>query len=420
MVGAVSFSVSSDGAVLPALGWGALNLLAALGVSALVHEVEGLPRQAAFSVSEPIGRRLVQYLGGPTAATREAGGEVSPPLSLERAMHFGSVTPAVSGTSSALASWLALLLLIGGVAAGLSTGYDRWSQAGSLEPVGLAALISGIYAGALVVAALADRLLTRFWALREGVALASVAAALAATLAVALVELGRYEDARVFRNPNAVSIGGPAFRSFVRPTDRVVPSWRAVAPVAVSSFDVGVRVAGPSRPLGARRLWLRRTSRTQAAWSTRPGYTYCFAARSRSRRYGVSPWSRERCLTVPLDDRALARRGRWRSLSGRRFFSSTLTQTDQKGAALTRVVSARRLALVALRCRACGAVHVYLGRKRVARVDLRSGGRPRIQILPVATWSRPRHGLLKVIAVSPGRTVAVDGLAVSLLPPPAP
>lgn len=393
--------------LLSSLGWASLSLLLLLGAGWAAGELGRDRGETPPRPPEPVRRRLVPYLGEEVVQDRSGDSSSS--------SRQGAFRPSAAPPASV--RWGTLLVLLGGLGAVVVAGYDRWSQAGSLDAPALASLMSGIYAGAAAVGRAADRLARGPWLLRESLGLGAGAAAIAATLAVSLVEFHRFDDARALRGRDAVHIGGSAFRSFFQQRTRVPVTWRAAAGGDGISFDVRVRAAPPFRRLGPPRIWVVGTKRRRAVWRGRPGHTYCFAARARSARYGSSPWSRERCLAVPLDDRALGRRGRWRSGAAAGYLLGTFTETRSQGAALVRPVTARRLTLLAERCRGCGTVEVYLDRRRIGRLSLSARSGRGSAALRIAAWASPRGGLVQVVVRSQGRRVRIDGLGASLLRP---
>ncbi len=405
-VAATAALAAGSDPVLSSLGWIGLSLLLLLGATWAVSELGSEGEEAVPRPPEPVRRRLVPYLGEGVAGESEG----SSSSGLQRPFRPSAAPPA-------LVRWATLFLLLAGLGAVVASGYERWSQAGSLDAPGLAALMSGTYAGAAAVGRVVDRLVSGPWAVRESLGLAAGAAAIAATLAVSLVEFHRFDHARAFRARGAARIEGAAFRSFFQPRTRIPLAWRAAVSAEGLAFDLRVRAALPSRRLGPPRLWMAATTRRRAVFQAKPGHTYCFSARVRSSRYGVSPWSRERCLAVPVDDRALARRGRWRSGAAGGYLAGTFSETRSRGARLQRGVTARRLALLAERCRGCGTVEVYLGRRRIGRLSLDAQRRGRSAALPLAAWASPHKGLVRVVVRSPGRRVRIDGLGASLLRP---
>lgn len=116
--------------------------------------------------------------------------------------------------------------------------------------------------------------------------------------------------------------------------------------------------------------------------------------------------------TVPRDDRALAGGGAWQRKTSTGAFQGTYSQARERGATLsTTVTDATRLALVVARGRGLGTVTVYLGRDRLARVDLASSWGRQRQLVALPAFDRPRSGTVRIVVSSRRAPVRVDGLA---------
>ena len=145
-----------------------------------------------------------------------------------------------------------------------------------------------------------------------------------------------------------------------------------------------------------------------------PGSTYCFSARARDGDGNLSGWSRWRCTALPLDDRALRRHGGWIRGQADGFYLGTRSTAFHTGALLVRKrLSARHLALVAVRCPRCGAVELRWNGRLLRRVDLSSDRRRAPRAVGLVSFGRARSGRLAVRVVSAGKRVVVDGLAVT-------
>lgn len=118
---------------------------------------------------------------------------------------------------------------------------------------------------------------------------------------------------------------------------------------------------------------------------------------------------------TPHDDRALRPRGTWTRVRTPAAYRGSLLSTTSKGAALVRKnVRASELALVATTCRSCGKVDVFLGRRLVARVSLRSAATRGQVVIPVGSWARPRPAAsVRVVVTTQGRPVRIDGIGIS-------
>lgn len=200
---------------------------------------------------------------------------------------------------------------------------------------------------------------------------------------------------------------GPAVASTAT-TQPVTFGYSGTDDVAVASYDVGVRSAGPGAPLGSvtyPTAWQHTTSRSVHLTVT-PGGQVCFTVRARDRVNKLSAWTVLRCSAVPYDDRALTR-----SSSG----TTQLTQQGALNATVTRLSPGGQLRLAAQTSRylaVClyagpgqGTVGVYRGSALIERISLAAtrAGR-RTVMVPGGT------GIVSIRGVS-GRSL-VDGLAV--------
>jgi hypothetical protein len=119
------------------------------------------------------------------------------------------------------------------------------------------------------------------------------------------------------------------------------------------------------------------------------GVTYCFSARAHRPAGRTTAWSVPRCATRLADDTTLDAVGKWQRLTGRSgFYGATYTATRQLGATLTAVGRGQRLAVVAYRCPACGAIDVLINGRRVHHLDLHSSKAG----TGVFTWTSRRYG----------------------------
>jgi hypothetical protein len=144
------------------------------------------------------------------------------------------------------------------------------------------------------------------------------------------------------------------------------------------------------------------------------GYTYCVSARARDIAGNVSAWSTPRCSAVALDDRSLAASAGWTRTTGSAHHAGTATATSRAGPTLTRTnVQAKRVYLIATRCADCGTVGVYLNGRLIKQVSLRSTTTTHRDVMTVAVFSSVRYGTLSVRSLSAGRTIQIDGLALS-------
>ncbi|MFN8158904.1 MAG: pentapeptide repeat-containing protein [Candidatus Nanopelagicales bacterium] len=146
------------------------------------------------------------------------------------------------------------------------------------------------------------------------------------------------------------------------------------------------------------------------------GYRYCFRARTFDVAGNWGVLSAPRCTTLPLDDWSLtatATFGRVRNAAG--YLGRTYSTTTKLGAyvASTSVLTARQVGIVATRCATCGAVAVYVGATKVGTISLASSVARSRALLLLPRFTTARRGVVKVVVISTGKLVRVDGLVVS-------
>ena len=122
-----------------------------------------------------------------------------------------------------------------------------------------------------------------------------------------------------------------------------------------------------------------------------------------------------RTFNVPFDDRALAGAG-WTRTKAKKHFKNTVTTTTTLGAALTtrQTLKFRRVALVADKGRGYGTVKVFWGNKMLREVSLHANRLQTRKVIPIKRFAgKLRSGRLRIVVVSSGRTVRIDGIGVA-------
>lgn len=165
---------------------------------------------------------------------------------------------------------------------------------------------------------------------------------------------------------------------------------------------------------GARwRTTVRTTQQAGVSFEGTPGSTYCIQARGVSSTGLMGRYSAARCVTVPLDDRQLDKRGAWKKVTAKGAFLRTALRTTSRGATLTKTVTGSKVALVVTKLPRGGKVSVFQGKRLVKRFSLSARRAQSMQFLTIADRSRVTTARYRVVVVSRGRTVMIDGLAVS-------
>ncbi len=198
------------------------------------------------------------------------------------------------------------------------------------------------------------------------------------------------------------------------PSTSIPIAWGATpGDAAVSSYDVRYRRAPWNGGFGSYVTWQSATSATGATLAGSAGSTYCFSVRARDALGSLSTWTSETCTAVPLDDRSLSRSGTWAAGTGSAYYRSTYLRSSAYGAKLVRTgVIARRIAIVATTCPACGSVRVYWGSTLLRTISLKSAATVNGKLIAVTTFTAPRSGTLAITISSSGKEVVIDGVAI--------
>ena len=139
---------------------------------------------------------------------------------------------------------------------------------------------------------------------------------------------------------------------------------------------------------------------------------HTFSVTTRGTDAAGAPAPATRSWIVPVDDAAARTSAGWRLSTRREFFANTVTHTTRRGSTLrVRARGATSIALVATRAPRHGVVEVYLGRRLLDRVRLSSPVLRRRSVIAVADFARPHSGTVRVVVVSRGRPVQLDGIA---------
>ena len=116
-----------------------------------------------------------------------------------------------------------------------------------------------------------------------------------------------------------------------------------------------------------------------------------------------------RTFTLPYDDGALKRSGRWSTVKDRKAYGNDLLVSRDRGATLSRKIRrASRVVLVVAPTGQRSLVNVYVGQKRIKTVNL--AGKKRFGQLRKVGLGKLRTGKLRIVVVR--GTVRVEGVAV--------
>ena len=122
-----------------------------------------------------------------------------------------------------------------------------------------------------------------------------------------------------------------------------------------------------------------------------------------------------RTFTRPVNDLELSHSRAWRERTGKRgYFLDSFSQTRSHGATLrTRARHIKKIALVATRGIGFGTVKVYLGTQLLRKVSLSGRTLRKRRIIPIARFDQRRRGLVRVVVVSRGKVVRIEGLGLA-------
>ncbi|MQB00852.1 MAG: S8 family serine peptidase [Actinobacteria bacterium] len=210
--------------------------------------------------------------------------------------------------------------------------------------------------------------------------------------------------------PTKLSVGGFA-RPFMN-RKRFGIKLRASDPDGIASYQLRSRRAPFDSGFGP--YGSRVTEEDSVVVREKPGRTVCYWTRATDHLGMTSKWSRRRCTALPVNNTQMAHKGAWRKLRRQGHYLSTFSVAKRRFSKLVLSgVEAKRLALVATKCDGCGRVKVVWGRTLLAKVSLDAGRTRKKRIIDVAAFSRVRRGRVKVIVISRGKPVKIEGLGVS-------
>jgi hypothetical protein len=177
-------------------------------------------------------------------------------------------------------------------------------------------------------------------------------------------------------------------------------------------FDIKIRVATPTSDFSGYRLprgWSTPEQRNSATQRIGVGEELCLRGRVRDQSGLWSPYV-ERCVGRPVDDAGLTASAGWRRYKVAGPYRGTESVTTRKGATLrTGRVTVRRVGVLATTCPRCGAVKMFVGKRYVGTVSLKSARTRDRQLLTLPLLTRQVSGRVMLRTTS-GRTVRIDGL----------
>ncbi|HEX5616501.1 MAG TPA: hypothetical protein VFZ83_15205 [Acidimicrobiia bacterium] len=196
-------------------------------------------------------------------------------------------------------------------------------------------------------------------------------------------------------------------------TTTVPVAWEGSDTSGIDHFDVQRRTASWSGGFGAPTTHIADTDATSAPHPGTYGRTYCFSARATDTFANVSAYSPAKCTSIPLRSDHLTYTASWTAVSSPLSFGGSHRITSTAGAVAKRTqVVAERLYVVATKCAACGSIRVSWNGTPIKTISLQASTTQRQQVLPVVAFTSARSGTVTITALTSGRFVILEGLAV--------
>lgn len=180
----------------------------------------------------------------------------------------------------------------------------------------------------------------------------------------------------------------------------------------VTSYDVRYRSAAWNRDLGAFHRLLTGTTSTSTVVALTRGTRYCYNVRAMDGSGNVSAWSGDACVARALDDRSLVASKAWRRITGDHFYVNTATSTRAADVGMKLPDShVSLLGVVATTGPKAGSVNIYVNRRLMGTLSLRSSAPAQRQILMLPAFPA-RVGTIRVRTTMEDARVRIDGLIV--------
>ncbi len=205
----------------------------------------------------------------------------------------------------------------------------------------------------------------------------------------------------------------PAFQA----DRRVQLEWSVAGATGAVEFDVRVKSARYNEgKLGSPNVLVSRTKdRSRTVIVKRgQGETLCYQVRAHADGK-TSPWSKESCTSIPLDERVLGASGSWQRFKDKNTYDQTYSGSVDKGAELfIGGVFAKRIAVQVVKIDGGGVVAVFVDGKKMKEMNTQSASAV-ADMIPVATFPSAAKRDIDLRVIKPGeRGVYIDALAISL------
>jgi hypothetical protein len=191
-------------------------------------------------------------------------------------------------------------------------------------------------------------------------------------------------------------------------------TWSGSDPggTGVASYDVQYDTAPWNGPYSAWAWAKMATTLTTSSLATGYGRTVCFRVRATDRAGNQSVWA-QRCTSIPVRARSMTYSRLWTRATNAAYFSGEAFATKYNGQNATLAgLQAQHMWLIATKCASCGSLQVRWNNVVIGNVSLVSPTTVHHVLIPIAAWTAPKAGTLRVYVTSPsGRSVIVEGLA---------
>lgn len=211
--------------------------------------------------------------------------------------------------------------------------------------------------------------------------------------------------------------GSPAVRRWT--VDRSAPDTRitggpahgSIAPSTTAAFTLGATEAGARLACTVDGRARACASGTLSLSGLAPG-THELRAQAVDAAGNTDPSAAVRTWTVPVPARSLVRSSGWRlTAQSSAYDGRVLTTTQRNASASYSVRGARKLALVVGGGTTHGTVRVYAGSRLLKTISLRTTRTVSKRVVPVTTFGAAWTGKVRVVVVTSGRTVRLEGIA---------
>ena len=137
--------------------------------------------------------------------------------------------------------------------------------------------------------------------------------------------------------------------------------------------------------------------------------------RATDRAGNVGAWSASKCTAVASDDRALIASKGWVRAKATGWIAGTYTSAARTGLTLTtaKAQKVRQVGVIATRCPSCGAVAVFVGKIKVGTISLYGRTTTARTVVALPRLTATRSGVVRLVSTSNGKTLRIDGLAVT-------